>query len=473
MELSSRSSLLVKVVLSLFSLVVFSLANAASPDYDLVREAGDIKGAITVCGQAEADIVIYAPGTSFSAVTDGGGNFKLSYVQQGTYDLVIKKNSTPLGTVSQVTVIKKQTVDIGTNNFCIDLDNDGYSPPQDCDDTNPAINPGVAETCGDGIDNNCNSVTDEGCMVCTDNDLDSFFAQTGCGTAVDCDDSNPSINPQAVESCDGIDNNCNDLVDESGASQTNFYRDMDGDGFGTLSDSILSCGPIEGYVSQPGDCNDADPFINPAAIESCDGIDNNCDGIVDDGFIDVGTQCSAGEGICERVGMVVCDPSGLTTLCNVIPGPPEAEVCNGLDDNCNGLIDDNVIDSALCPLQEGVCSGSASVVCINGSFSSCDETNYGPGYELIEVTCDGQDNDCNGEIDEVTTSVPNGSLVCQLGGGQGLVCDPGFDDCDLDVFTGCETSVSSDPNNCGSCFNRCPTGDQDVGICEAGVCTLF
>ena len=156
-----KSRLIVKVFTCAFFFGFYTSLNAASPDYDLVREAGDIKGVISICGDVASDVHIYAPGTSYSAVTDGGGNFKLSYVQQGTYDLIIKKGDNPIGTVSQITVVKKQTIDIGTNNFCIDFDNDGYSPPQDCDDSNPTINPVAIEACGDGIDNNCNYVTDE------------------------------------------------------------------------------------------------------------------------------------------------------------------------------------------------------------------------------------------------------------------------------------------------------------------------
>jgi hypothetical protein len=180
----------------------------------------------------------------------------------------------------------KQTTDIGTHNICADTDGDGYSPPDDCVEGNPAIYPGGTEVC-DGKDNNCNYITDEGCTICTDNDGDGYNAQTGCGTLIDCDDSDVAINPLANESCDGVDNNCDGLVDESGANQTNYYPDADEDGYGSNNGAVLACNPPSGggliYLSSTGDCNDGDFSINPGAPEMCgDEIDNNCDGQIDE-----------------------------------------------------------------------------------------------------------------------------------------------------------------------------------------------
>lgn len=324
-----------RILMMLSILVITFLVNAAPPDYDLVREAGDIKGNITICGQSEPNVLVYTPGTSFSAFTDGGGNFRLSYVQEGTYDLVVKHLGIPVGTISQVAVVKKQTVDIGSSNHCIDLDNDGYSPPQDCNDSNPAINPGQTDVCGDGLDNNCDGSIDGGCYICTDNDSDLFFAQSGCGTPLDCNDTDASINPQAMESCDGVDNNCNGQVDESGTNQTSFYLDTDMDTYGDDNTVVLACAPPQGYVSQPGDCDDTDATINPAAQEVCNGIDDNCSAGIDEGLASTlvpngSLQCSGGtstitcdagfldaNGIPEdgcELQVVTCDPDGLYTL---------------------------------------------------------------------------------------------------------------------------------------------------------------
>lgn len=92
---------------------------------------------------------------------------------------------------------------------CEDLDGDGACAESDCDDSNANVYPGAAETCGDGLDNNCNGQIDEGCGgPCTDADGDGVCVEAG-----DCNDSNPGINPGAAEVCDGLDNNCNGLID--------------------------------------------------------------------------------------------------------------------------------------------------------------------------------------------------------------------------------------------------------------------
>ncbi len=99
----------------------------------------------------------------------------------------------------------------------------------------------------------------------------------------DCDDSNASVNPAASETCNEIDDNCDGAVDE-GVTLT-FYADGDGDGYGVSTDTVQSCTAPSGYSSLTGDCNEADPGVNPGASEICDGVDNNCDGITDPGCL--------------------------------------------------------------------------------------------------------------------------------------------------------------------------------------------
>jgi hypothetical protein len=110
---------------------------------------------------------------------------------------------------------------------CTDLDGDGYSVEGgacgsiDCDDNNSAVNPGAQEICSDGVDNNCNAIIDSadmnavGCpTTCTDADGDGYSIEGGSCGAMDCDDSNPEINPAALEVCDdGVDNNCDSRYD--------------------------------------------------------------------------------------------------------------------------------------------------------------------------------------------------------------------------------------------------------------------
>lgn len=161
------------------------------------------------------------------------------------------------------------------------------SNASDCDDGNAAVNPGATERCDDGIDNDCDGLTDVGC-TCTDADGDGYYAQAGCGSDVDCNDADAFINPGAVEICwDNIDNNCNGRTDE-GCTCT----DADGDGFYLES----GCGTAL-------DCDDEDAGVFPGAVEICgDGKDNDCDGQA--------LVCGGGESSIPDSGQTTCYNTG-------------------------------------------------------------------------------------------------------------------------------------------------------------------
>ncbi len=198
--------------------------------------------------------------------------------------------------------------------ICNDVDGDGYGNPisflcpnleLDCDDANAAVNPGATEgpvgdaTCNDGLDNNCNGLTDaedpncrEGEEVCTDNDMDGYGdpASGACESPdLDCDDANAAVNPGATEgpagdaTCsDGLDNNCNGLTDgdDPNCREEEVCTDNDMDGYGD---------PASGACESPElDCDDGNAAVNPGATEgpagdaTCsDGLDNNCNGLTD------------------------------------------------------------------------------------------------------------------------------------------------------------------------------------------------
>ena len=103
---------------------------------------------------------------------------------------------------------------------------------------------------------------------------------------LDCDDTNNAVNPDADEICDGIDNNCDGTIDTDAIDQSTWYLDNDSDGFGDAMNTTTSCTQPIGYVSNDLDCDDNNNAVNPDADEICDGIDNNCDGTVDTDAID-------------------------------------------------------------------------------------------------------------------------------------------------------------------------------------------
>jgi len=164
----------------------------------------------------------------------------------------------------------------------------------DCDDEEPMAFPGNPEIC-DGIDNNCNGSTDEGVltMFFRDFDNDSFgdpnvFTQACSQPSgyvldnTDCDDFESNAFPGNPEVCDGIDNNCDGNIDEGGTNT--YYRDLDQDGFGDPAVTTQACSQPAGFVSDDTDCDDFESSAFPGNPEICDGIDNNCDGNIDEGI---------------------------------------------------------------------------------------------------------------------------------------------------------------------------------------------
>jgi len=194
-------------------------------------------------------------------------------------------------------LISTQQEYLALRELALDVDGDKYrwtecEPGEcDCDDADPAINPGVAEVC-DGIDNNCVDGIDEGLDDYVgwflDEDGDGFGSSvlpvTQCPVpedavqdASDCDDSRSDIFPGADEVCDQADNDCDGDEDED--VDKTWYRDEDGDGYGDDEVTVFGCEEPSGYVEEGGDCDDSDEAISPGLDEVCDDfIDNDCDG---------------------------------------------------------------------------------------------------------------------------------------------------------------------------------------------------
>lgn len=185
---------------------------------------------------------------------------------------------------------------------------DGYiTRGGDCDDGDAKIHPGVAEVC-DGKDNDCNGQTDDADANVApttqhayykDGDGDGYgdtaTKKLACAAPAgyvdkdaDCDDTDAAVHPGAVEVCDHVDNNCNGLVDAAdpdidASTEVSYYTDADHDGYG-VGAAKLACDAPSGTVKVMGDCNDADASAHPNGTETCDGVDNDCDGSVDGGL---------------------------------------------------------------------------------------------------------------------------------------------------------------------------------------------
>lgn len=151
--------------------------------------------------------------------------------------------------------------------------------------------------------------------------------------------------------------------------------DADADG-----ERAASCGAA--------DCDDANAAINTTAAELCNGVDDDCDGTVDDGVLQ-GAACSVGVGACARSALLTC-ADGTYSLCPTTAGAPGLETCNGIDDDCNGLVDDGAAVLATCVVGLGACERAGVPTCAGG-IVGCHGT---PGTPIGEA-CNGVDDDCD------------------------------------------------------------------------------
>ncbi|MEC9492570.1 Lcl domain-containing protein [Flexistipes sp.] len=263
-----------------------------------------------------------------------------------------------------------------TKTYYLDSDGDGYGDANysmtdtslpsgyvldntDFDDTNADVYPGAPEL-ADGIDNDGDGDIDEDFSIYyEDSDGDgygnpsSFTYATSQPTGyvtdnTDCDDSDPDINPGATEIYDSKDNNCDGSTDEGFSI---YYEDSDGDGYGNPSSSTYATSQPTGYVTDNTDCDDSDANINPGATEVVDGVDNNCDGSIDEGAITYYFD-SDGDGFGDPTDntTVIGDPPTIDLVSNntdcddnssdVYPGA--AELADNKDNDCDGDIDENL-----------------------------------------------------------------------------------------------------------------------------------
>jgi hypothetical protein len=351
----------------------------------------------------------------------------------------------------------------------LDLDGDGRGDPStlavlctqpsggvtngdDCDDTEPLAWTGRRERC-DGADNDCNGLTDEadpgvdlasGDYYYVDRDGDTYgdptterFSCTPIAGRVtsdgDCNDNEPRAWTGRTEICDGVDNDCRAGVDDADPgldlrSATQYWPDVDGDGYGSASASVRRCVQPPGTVTNGGDCNDGDPLAWTGAPEVCDGSDNDCDGRTDDADSSLdpsGLQSFWRDADGDGYG----DPARGVLRCFIVSGivpndddcndaqplawTGKQEVCDGVDNDCDALTDsaDPSLDASTTrqwyldadgdgfgdPTQGALsCSPPPGRV---GNPLDCDDGEP-TAWTGAPDLCDGIDNDCDLLLDD-------------------------------------------------------------------------
>jgi hypothetical protein len=344
--------------------------------------------------------------------------------------------------------------------YYTDADGDGYgdatstvqgctapsgavSDGTDCDDGDSSIHPGATEVCdASDTDEDCNGKADDDdtspggtSTFYQDADGDGYGVSTSTTTAcdapsgyaalsTDCDDADASNNPGAEESCDGDDDDCDGQVDEDDAYDVvTWYADADGDGYGDATATDVACDQPTGFVATSGDCDDTAAAVNPAASESCNSEDDDCDGETDEDATDGITWYADSDadtyGDASATKVACTQPSGYvatSTDCDdgsASAHPGGTEVCDAddTDEDCDGLADDDdpgvtgqstwYLDAdgdgyGLSTSSKSACDAGSGYV---ADATDCDDGDASTNPGASEV-CGGGDEDCDGTTDE-------------------------------------------------------------------------
>lgn len=342
---------------------------------------------------------------------------------------------------------------LATSTYYQDSDHDGYgdsahrmnscrtvsgyvSAGGDCNDSNASIHPGAAESCN-MTDDDCDGIADDGVVVPTfyrDSDSDTYgnsamttracTAPTGyVARGGDCDDTRASVKPGATETCNDRDDDCDGTADDGLATRA-YYVDGDSDTYGDPAHSVTDCAMPSGYVTNNADCDDTRMSVHPGVTETCNGRDDDCDGMTDEGLTMTYYVDSDGDSYGTSTSMNLCPGSTTSGFAsrsgdcddtNAAVNPGASEACNDRDDDCDGTPDDGLATLTYYRDRDGDGYGDnahSTVDCAMptgwiGNNDDCDDNNSSVHPGGNDANCDGIDQDCRAGADSQPVSGQN------------------------------------------------------------------
>jgi hypothetical protein len=376
--------------------------------------------------------------------------------------------------------------------------------PQSTCPVGKTCSPDNTETCADSLDNDCDGIVDEGCTPCipqgeicnnrddncngqTDEGLTRACGQGSClGTEIctagvwgGC-----TAQPSTTETCNGLDDDCDGIVDGFSISCSDMIT-VGGPGTDNPGDPMHAPPPIPQNICHPGTktcpinsppphnysaCSGETKPCNGLApcIDGCNGVDDDCDNLIDEDFAPANCSTNCGVGTTSCVNGVI--------MCNAVPSTTD-NTCNNIDDDCDGIIDEDWVCN-----PSPTCTGNQCCAC--GTGTTCEQTKCISGVPtcvtnppITQESCNCLDDDCDGTTDESVTC-PGGSTCtnCQCA----FPCSPGEFPCPLMKKCSTQGFCVNDPcynvtcpdsaNGKQTCIENPPNTAQCVDICTTVTC---